>query len=69
MGLFLPAFLCLRLGNFYMSIQLKEQLGVLTPSLIMTYGVALNKTFNLTYKMGTTIIAPGAYGAEQRTHI
>lgn len=35
----------------------------------MTYGVALNKTFNLTYKMGTTIIAPGAYGAEQRTHI
>lgn len=33
--------------------------GVLIPSLIMTYYIALNKTFNLTYKMGTTIIPQG----------
>lgn len=51
MGFFLPAFQCLQLGHFCTSIQLKKtsasELGVLIPSL-MTYGVALNTTFNLT---------------------
>lgn len=51
MGFFLPAFQCLQLGHFCTSIQLKKtcasELGVLIPSLI-TYGVALNTTFNLT---------------------
>lgn len=44
-------------------------LGVLIPSLIMTYCVALNKAFNLIYKMGTTITSSGGYGEEQRIHI
>lgn len=72
MGFFLPAFQCLRLGHFCTSIQLKKtcasELGVLIPSQ-MIYGVALNKTFNLTHKPGTTITSSEAYGEEPRTHV
>lgn len=72
MGFFLPAFQCLQLGHFCTSIQLKKtcasELGVLIPSL-MIYGAALNKTFNLTDKLGTAITSSKAHGEEQRTQI
>lgn len=71
-GLFPPSLLCLWLGGFCIGIYLREhvlQLGGLIPSLIMTYSIALNKTFNLIYKMGTIITSSGGYGEEQRTHI
>lgn len=72
MGFFLPAFQCLQLGHFCTSIQLKKtcasELGVLIPSL-MIYGAALNKTFNLTDKLGTAITSSKAVGEEQRTQV
>lgn len=35
----------------------------------MIYGAALNKTFNLTDKLGTAITSSKAHGEEQRTQV